>query len=153
MIDARFAIEPAHDILVLDLWAGPPPRRDGIRVLQVEPRRWWLLGATTAIDDLAASIGDRGALAPIGVGMMRATLSGPGWRALLSVSGLFDTASPSFVPGAVAATPIDHVPLWITVTGDQAREVYFPASYAHSLAALWADAIGAASAGTRPAGP
>ena len=142
MIDARVSIAPARDILVLDLWEGQPPALAGVRILPVERRRWWLLGATAAAADLVAAIGERGALAPIGGGMMRATLTGPGWRALLSVSGVFDSAQASFPPGAVAATILHHVPVWIAVTPDDACEVYVAASYTPSLTALWFDAIG-----------
>lgn len=80
-----------------------PPVENGIRLLQVEPRRWWLIGAGERADDIAARIADSGAATPVGGGLVRATLSGPGWRTLLMVSGCFDAEDPSFGIGQVAA--------------------------------------------------
>jgi heterotetrameric sarcosine oxidase gamma subunit len=135
---------PAGDVIVLDLWAGTLPSLDpAIRALPVEPRRWWLIDAAPHADAIAATMAGNGALTPIGGGLVRATLTGPGWRELLTVSGCFDSESPGFAPGGLAATVIHHVPVWIAVTGDAACEVYLAASYAPTLAALWTTAIGA----------
>lgn len=147
MIDDRvtLTIAPAGDVIALDLWGAGDPRDAliGIRHIQAEPRRWWLFDAAGRADAVAARIGDAGALTAMGGGLMRATLTGPGWRALLTISGLFDCENPGFGPGAVAATIIHHVPVLIAVTGDLACEVYFAASYAPTLVELWANAIGA----------
>jgi sarcosine oxidase gamma subunit len=110
--------------------------------VQVEPRRWWLIDAAQHTPAIAAHIADRGALSPIGGGLIRATLTGLGWRALLSVSGWFDSENPVFGPGQIAATTIHHVPVWIAPISDTACEVYLPSSYAASLADLWTRAIG-----------
>jgi len=140
---ATVRIVPAGDILALDLWdAADAPDRTGTRAIRVEPRRWWLFDPTT---DATTPFATRGALAPIGGGLMRADLTGPGWRALLSVSGLFDVDHPDFGPGSVAATVIHHVPVWIVVIADDACEVYCAASYAPALTDLWRDTIGAAN--------
>ncbi|CAN5382652.1 hypothetical protein BH10PSE14_BH10PSE14_32340 [soil metagenome] len=146
MTDApvTLTMAPAGDVIVLDLWAGMLPALDpAIRVLPVEPRRWWLVDAAPHADAIAATIAANGALTPIGGGLVRATLSGPGWRDLLTVSGCFDSEHPGFATGQVAATVIHHVPVWIAVTGDATGEVYMAASYAPTLAALWTTAIGA----------
>lgn len=137
MIDVDVAIAPAGDVVALDLWAGEPPL-DGLRALRVEPRRWWLIGAAAHLDRLTAAIGDDGALARIGGGLMRATITGSGARDLLTVSGWFDTATLG-VDG-FAATVIHHVPVWIAATGPLDVEVYFAASYTQGLAELWASA-------------
>ena len=138
MIEApvTLAMAPAGDIVALDLWAGAMPDL-GIRTLRVEPRRWWLFDAAGHDID----VGDNGALAPIGGGLMRATFTGPGWRALLMVSGVFDAENPKFATGQVAATVIHHVPVWIAPIAADACEVYFATSYNTGLIALWRRSI------------
>lgn len=146
MIDASVTTAPAGDVIVLDLWgADGPPADTAIRVLQVEPRRWWLIGAGDRVTDIAARIADTGTLTPIGGGLVRATLAGPEWRTLLMISGCFDAEDRDFGIGRVAATVIHHIPVWIAVTGDTACEVYMASSYASALTDLWAGAIGPGS--------
>ncbi len=130
MTEVAFA--PAGDVLALDIWVGDTPPFAGIRALQVEPRRWWLFDAGSRASDP----GDDGALAPIGGGLVRATLTGD-WRDTLMLAGWFDAENPRFGPGDVAATIIHHVPVWITPVADETCDVYFPASYAQTLAHLW----------------
>ena len=140
MIDppVAFTMAPAGDVIALDLWdATPPEMATGVRMLQVEPKRWWLIDASAQSDALSDRIGDHGALTPIGGGLMRATLTGPGWRALLTISGCFDVEDPVFAPGKVAATILHHVPVWIAPTGTATCEVYLANSYAPTLVDLW----------------
>lgn len=132
MIDAAVAFEPAGDVVALDLWAGELPATD-LRTLRVEPRRWWLIGAGDRVPDL----GNDGAATPIGAGLVRATLTGSGWRGLLMLAGCFDAENRDFGPSQLAATIIHHVPVWIAPTADDTCEVYLPASYANALARLW----------------
>ena len=132
MTDVVVSMVPAGDVLALDLWGGEPQLGD-IRALQVEPRRWWLIDAGERTPDP----GGDGALAPIGGGLVRATLTGSGWRESLMLAGWFDAENPGFGAGHVAATIIHHVPVWIAPLADDACEVYLPASYAPALARLW----------------
>lgn len=136
MIDATFAFAPARDIAVLDLWDGEPPPTDA-RMIQVEPRRWWLVDAGGESGRIAGLVAGRGAVTPVGGGMMRATIAGPGWRTLLTLAGLFDAEDPAFAAGAVSSTVIHHVPVRIVATGDETCEVYCTASYAQTLRGLW----------------
>ncbi len=129
---------PAGDVIALDRWdAAPPEVAAGTRLLHVEPRRWWLIGASTQADALTAQIGDTGALTPIGGGLTRATLTGPGWRALLTISGCLDVEDPRFGVGRIAATTLHHVPVWIAPTDAEVCEVYLANSYAPTLHELW----------------
>lgn len=139
------AVAPAGDIIALDLWAGTLPDL-GVRTLHVEPRRWWLFDAAGR-DDIAAEIAGNGAMAPIGGGLMRAVLTGPGWRGLLMISAVFDAENPGFRPGQVAATVIHHVPVWIAPIAADACEVYFAASHGEDLVALWTRRIALSAAG------
>lgn len=142
VIDAPVVLEiaPSGDVIALDLWAGTMPDF-GIRTLHVEPRRWWLFNVAGRASDIAARIGDTGALAPIGGGLMRATFTGSGWRALLMVSAVFDAEDSTFGPGQIAATVIHHVPVWIAPVAADVCEVYFAVSYANDLAGLWRRSI------------
>lgn len=137
--DVALSIAPAGEVTVLDLWSGEiDALLAGIPHIQVEPHRWWLFGALPPGD----ALGDRGALAAIGGGLVRARMTGAGWRTLLAVSGVIDSENPAFTTGAVAASVIHHIPVWIVVTASDACEVYYPASYAATLERLWRDAIG-----------
>ena len=149
MIDVALSIEPAGDVIALDVWEGEP-NLDGLRALKVEPRRWWLIGAAAQAEALAATLGDNGTLAPIGGGLVRATLIGPGWRELLTVSGIFDAEDPGFGPGGVAGTVIHHVAVRIAPISATSCEVYFASSYAPSLIELWQRAIGVAARHAAP---
>lgn len=136
MTDVAVTSAPAGDIVVLDLWGGAPPASD-VRMLRVEPARWWLIDAGAALGEIEAAIAGRGALAPVGGGLVRFTLDGPGWREHLMLSAFFDAEDPAFGPGAVAGTVIHHVPVRIAPVGDTRCEVFAPASYASTLEHLW----------------
>ena len=145
MIDeaVQIIVAPAGDVVLLDLWSGDVDAQCGdIPRLQVEPRRWWLLGAEDRIETLAQQIANHGALAPIGGGLVRATLSGEGWRSLLMNAGLFDAEGPAFTTGSLASTMIHHIAVRLVVTGDQSCDVYFAASYAPALIDHWSRVAG-----------
>lgn len=137
--DVAFTSAPAGDIVVLDLWDGQPPL--DARLLAVEPGRWWLIDGGD-VTTLAEQIAGRGALTPIGGGFVRLTVTGPGWRELLTVSGWFDTEGPDFTVGSFAATMIHHVPVRIIVASETECDVYVSASYASTITDLWDSATG-----------
>jgi hypothetical protein len=139
VIDASVAIAPAGDVIALDLWTGEPGLTS-LRALRVEQRRWWLIGAAAHLEALTARLGNTGALAAIGGGLMRASITGRDTRELLTVSGWFDAAK--LGDSGVAATVIHHVPVWIAAIGPLDVEVYFAASYTSALRELWAHATG-----------
>ncbi len=131
------AIAPAGDVVVLDCWALMPPDVHGVRALKVEPKRWWIIDGGAAIAAIAQRLGDDGALTPIGGGLLRARLTGPGWRAQLMIGGVFDAEDGGFGPGDCAATIIHHVPVWIDVIADAEAHVYFAASHRADIERLW----------------
>ena len=93
MTEARvtLAIAAAGDVIALDLWDdSEPPNLPTGRTLPVEPRRWWLIDAAQHAPAITAHIADRGALSPLGGGLIRATLTGPGkvWLQSLPFSRL-----------------------------------------------------------------
>lgn len=123
------------NLIVVDLWSGDETLFGDLSRIQVEPRRWWLFDPDLAL--LAERLANHGAAAPIGGGLVRATISGPGWRALLMLAGVFDAEHPDFTTGAVASTILHHVPVRLAVTSETACDVYFAASFAPTLIALW----------------
>lgn len=142
MIDAHVTIDPAHDLVALDLWDGEPgDLLTDVRAIQVEPRRWWLIDAGASVTAIAAALGERGVVTPFGGGFVVATITGA-WQELLSVSAFVDTER--LPPGAVASTVIHHVPVRIVPREGERCQVFFAASYTETLRALWT-ASGAAS--------
>lgn len=142
MIDADVTFAPVRDLVAVDLWEGSLPETPEIRAVKVEPARWWLIDAGSLAAEIADAVADRGAVTPIGGGFVRATLSGSGWRDLLSVSGFLDTGAHALPPGAVARTVLHHVAVTVLVTRDTECEVYCAASCARTLQALWHGATG-----------
>ena len=122
---------------MLDMWGEGDPTLLGIRAMQVEPRRWWLVEAGDKTQAITEALGDKGALTLISGGLMRATLTGPGWRSQLMISGVFDAENPDFKPGDCAATVIGHVSAWIDVISDETAHVYFAASLRGDMEQLW----------------
>ena len=129
------ALASTGNLVVVDLWSGDESLLGDLPRIRVEPRRWWLFDPDPAT--LAGRLADHGTSAPIGGGLVRATIAGPGWRALLMLAGLFDAEHPDFITGSVASTIIHHVPVRIAVTSEASCDVYFAASFAPTLIALW----------------
>ena len=132
------SIAPAGDVVVLDMWGEGAPELHGVHAMQVEPRRWWLIEAGDKTQAITEALGHKGAITPIGGGLMRATLIGPGWRSQLMISGVFDAENPDFKPGDCAATLIGHVCVWIDVISNETAHVYFAASLRAAIEHLWA---------------
>ena len=130
-------IAPAGDVVVLDMWGREQPDVMGTRAMKVEPRRWWLIGAGASLDAIKKTLGNNGALTPIGGGLMRATLTGPGWRSQLMISGAFDAEDVNFKPGDSAATIIHHTSIWIDVISAHEAHVYFAASNLMDIEHVW----------------
>ena len=131
------SIAPAGDVVVLDMWGEGAPKLHGVHAMQVEPRRWWLVDAGDKIEVITEALGDKGAITPIGGDLMRATLTGPGWRSQLMISGVFDAESPGFKPGDCAATIIGHSSIWIDVISDETAHAYFAASLHTAIEHVW----------------
>ncbi|MFM9977107.1 MAG: sarcosine oxidase subunit gamma [Sphingomonadaceae bacterium] len=132
----RITFAPARDVVVLDCWEGQPDFA-GARAMRVEPQRWWLIDSGPAQASIANALGDRGALTPIGGGLVRATLEGKGWRAQLMIGGAFDAEDPGFGVGQCAATLFGHTSVWIDVVAEERAHVYFAASHLQDIMHLW----------------
>ena len=128
---------PAGEIIVLDRWDDLRPDVSGVTALQVEPRRWWLINPGENLAVIAQTLGDNGALTAIGGGLVRATLTGPGWRTQLMISGLFDAEDTAFKPGDCAATLIHHTPVWLHAISEGEAHVYLAGSLLDDMQHLW----------------
>ncbi len=150
MTEPAFTTLAPAPLTVLELWGDPQPagariahalghrlpaagRADGA-LLRLGPATWLVEGDCTALAD---ALGDDGALTAVGGGMVRVRISGAGWRAALMEGGLFDAENPSFAPGCVATTVIEHVTLTLRVESAQACLAYVPASQAQDLLDFW----------------
>ena len=135
--DVAITLMSAGAIIVLDRWDDLRPDLSGATALQVEPRRWWLIDPAENLAAIELMLGDKGALTAIGGGLIRAVLKGPGWRAQLMISGLFDAEDPSFKPGDCAATLIHHTQVWIHAISEREAHVYLSASLQEDIKHLW----------------
>ena len=152
MTDAvTITVAPAGPVHALELWdraalaplaallgfALPPAGRTAgtaaLRAIRAEPAVWLLDCPALDLAAITAALGDHGALTPVGGGLVRIALSGPGWRAALMADGLFDAEDPAFGPGCTAATLIAHVGVRLIVTAADACEVLVAAGYAQHL--------------------
>jgi heterotetrameric sarcosine oxidase gamma subunit len=109
----------------------------GTTLIRYEPTVWLVEGAPSPLEPILA---EDGALTPVGGGIARIRIAGPGWRTLLMEGGFFDAESPAFAAGCSAATIIDHVAVRLRVETDDALLAYLPASYAAGLVAFWSEA-------------
>jgi heterotetrameric sarcosine oxidase gamma subunit len=116
-------------------FALPPMGRssgtESLRLIRYEP----VLPAM-----LSVILGEDGSITAIGGGIVRFRLSGQGWRALLMEGGIFDAESPAFAAQSSAATIIDHVAVRLHVVGDDACDIYVPASFSAGLLHFWRQA-------------
>jgi heterotetrameric sarcosine oxidase gamma subunit len=154
---------PPLALLRLELWGqivdAPLPSKGRAietacgRLMWIEPRAYLLRAALADLDRAVASLeaiaGDHGAVFDLTGGLACFRLTGPGWRELLTIGGVFDVEDPAFEPGCVAATILHHAPIWIDVIDPETCDVYCPPSYGVELAERWAAAIART---VRPAG-
>ncbi len=159
MTDLRITTLPAAPLHTVEIWSNPattanrfeartgfalPPMGhsaggNALRLIRYEPAVWLAEGDVSALPDILA---DNGAITAIGGGIIRAQLSGAGWRALLMESGVFDAEDPTFGPGCSAATTIDHVPVRLFVDSENSCIAYVPRSFSESLLHFWRRAAG-----------
>ena len=159
MTDVTITQLPAAPLHALEIWSSAPAvakrfeaatgfalplmgRSDGtdaLRLIRYEPTVWLVEGDATTLPQI---LGEDGALTAIGGGIVRVRLSGKSWRALLMEGGMFDAENPEFAPGSSAATVIDHVAVRLHVVGDDACDVYVPASFSAGLVHFWEQAAG-----------
>jgi heterotetrameric sarcosine oxidase gamma subunit len=148
---------PAAPLHVLEIWSNPAAVAErfakafgatlpatgsslqlpSMQLIRYEPTIWLVEGE---IGGLAEVIGTDGSLTPIGGGLVRVRLSGPGWRSLLMEGGVFDAEAVSFAPGCSAATVIDHVNVRLLVENHDACLAYVSLSYAHDMIHFWTEA-------------
>lgn len=120
-------------IMVVDYWNEVQPIFDGFTVIQVEPKKWWVIADDMKAPELEKTVADNGAITPIGGGLLRASLKGERWREALMVGGWFDAENAEFSCGATAATLLHHIPVWLHVSAPHQCDVYYAASYDETM--------------------
>ena len=157
----RFHAQPPEALLRLELWSDPkpvtrrfkaafqtglpPPSRAvsaGVaRVIWREPGAWMIRAALADREALEAELrtiaGGDGAVTDISGAAMRCAIRGSDWRVLLTHGGVFDAEDPTFGPGCVAGTVIEHIHVRLDVISLDHIDAYVAPSFAHDLFAYW----------------
>jgi heterotetrameric sarcosine oxidase gamma subunit len=111
------------------------------RVLWLEPAVWLLRApraeAAALSEKLSTVLGEDGAVTDISGGLVRRRITGPSWRGLLMIGGVFDAESRDFGPGCVAGTVIEHMAVRLDVIDAETVDAYVAPSYAHDLFHFW----------------
>lgn len=111
------------------------------RVIWWEPNTWLLGAPLEALAqneaDLRGAVGADGAVTDLSGAFTRICVTGPLWRDLLMIGGVFDAESPGFGPGCIAGTVIHHLPVRLDVISDDAVNAYIAPSYAEDLLHHW----------------
>lgn len=150
MTDVTIETLPPAPLHRLELWGDPVPTAARLAktlghplpaagraqgdLLRCGPTTWMVEDDVSALE---ATLGDGGALTPIGGGFIRVRLSGPAWRSLLMEGGLFDFESPAFGPDSVTTTLVEHVTLTVRVIDSDSCLVYVPTSHSADLLHFW----------------
>lgn len=114
------------------------------RVIWIEQNTW--LARTTPGDGdltlrtLTAALGQDGSATDMSGALRRLRITGPSWRTLLTIGGVFDAENPAFAPGCMAGTIIAHAPVRFDVISADCVDAYTPPSYAPDLFGFWCEA-------------
>ncbi len=114
------------------------------RLIWVEQNAW-LVRTSPADGDqtlatLTTALGKDGSATDMSGALRRLRISGPSWRTLLTIGGVFDAESPTFGPGSMAGTLIAHSPVRYDVISEDCVDAYTPPSYAPDLFGFWCEA-------------
>ena len=157
----RFHAQPPEALLRLELWSDPKlvsrrfeaafqtalpsPNRavsaGRARVIWREPSAWMIRAPLADREALEAELrtiaGGDGAVTDISGAAVRCTIRGSDWRILLTHGGVFDAEDPTFGPGCVAGTVIEHISVRFDVIAEDQVDAYVAPSFAHDLFDYW----------------
>jgi heterotetrameric sarcosine oxidase gamma subunit len=127
----------------------PPPCRaidaGALRVSWLEGDHWLIAcareQANATLELLSAVAGTDGTIVEVTAALQGCRISGPGWRDLLMIAGVFDAESPDLVAGSVARTVMHHSAVLIDVLAADSVHAYVPSSYAEEFFAFWEAAV------------
>ncbi len=169
----RFHLEPRQALLRLELWGEvadvskrfeaafgtslPAASRSissgDLRIIWREPKAWMIAAPMAGLPDLLAKltdiVGHDGAVTDISGAAVRCSLRGPDWRILLTHGGVFDAEDPTFAPGCVAGTVVEHIAIRIDVVSETQADVYVAPSYAVDLLGYWETVAGSLTVKSR----
>ncbi len=112
-----------------------------LRLVWLEPMTW-LVRAPEArgaevLARIEAALASDGGACDISGALIRTRITGPAWRTLLTIGGVFDAEADTFGPGCMAATVIAHAPVRLDVVSLTEVDAYTPPSYAPDLFEFW----------------
>ena len=114
------------------------------RLIWVEQNTWLVRTSPADGDEtlatLTKALGKDGSTTDMSGALRRLRISGPGWRTLLTIGGVFDAESPTFAPGCMAGTIVAHSPVRYDVISEDCVDAYTPPSYAPDLFGFWCEA-------------
>jgi sarcosine oxidase subunit gamma len=99
-------------------------------VLWAEPTVMLVSGDAAALEE---ALGAHAAVSDVSGAWRRIDVTGPIWREVLMVDGVFDAESERFGPGALAATMLHHAPVMIHAQSETEASVYVAPSFAQDL--------------------
>lgn len=158
----QFQAAPTEGLLRLELWgdskavsrrfarafgaALPGPARavtaGSLRVIWREPGAWMIrapMADRAALQErLIAMTSEDGAVTDISGAAVRCALHGRDWRILLTYGGVFDAEAPTFQPGCVAGTVVEHIAVRYDLISDDLVDAYVAPSFAEDLFGYWA---------------
>ena len=170
----RFHLQPPQTLLRLELWgaleavstrfkavfgvelpaAGRAVTVGDFRVIWREPAAFMITAPCTASQDLVVRLNEvaaeDGAVTDSSGAAVCCTLTGPDWRILLTQGGVFDAENPTFAPGCVAGTVVEHINIRIDVVSETQADVYVAPSYARDLLGYWETVLGSLSVKSPP---
>jgi heterotetrameric sarcosine oxidase gamma subunit len=112
-----------------------------VRLLWLEAGHWLISCASELSSDVKRRfetlLDDAGTIVEVSAALVGRRLSGPGWRELLMIGGVFDAEAPAFAPGSVARTVMHHSAVLLDVVSADQCDAYVPASYSAEFFAFW----------------
>ncbi len=123
---------------------GKSAELGALRLIWVEQNTWLVrthpADADQTLATLTAALGKDGSATDMSGALRRLRISGPGWRTLLTIGGVFDAENPGFGPGSMAGTIVAHSPVRYDVISEDCVDAYTPPSYASDLFGFWCEA-------------
>jgi heterotetrameric sarcosine oxidase gamma subunit len=112
-----------------------------LRLVWLEPMTWLVRAPEARGAEVLARIeealGSDGGACDMSGALVRTRITGPAWRTLLTIGGVFDAEADTFGPGCMAATVIAHAPVRLDVISKTEIDAYTPPSYAPDLFEFW----------------
>ncbi len=112
-----------------------------LRLVWLEPLTWLVRApdaqGAAVLAKIEEALASDGGACDISGALVRTRITGPAWRTLLTIGGVFDAEADTFGLGCMAATVIAHAPVRLDVISKTEIDAYTPPSYAPDLFEFW----------------